>query len=64
MTINNNLKSRPERLKFIHLLYFSLFGLDLKFLFIVTGAYYESRLLLLLKASRFSIFTGKGFVFP
>ena len=44
MTINNNFKSRPERLNFIHLLYFSLSGLDLKFLFIVTGAYYESGL--------------------
>ena len=29
--VNNNFKSRPERLKFIHLLYFSLSGLDLKF---------------------------------
>ena len=44
MTINNNFKSRPERLKFIHLLYFSLSRLDLKFLFIVTEAYYESGL--------------------
>ena len=44
VAINNNFKSRPERLKFIHLLYFSLSGLDLKFLLIVTGAYYESGL--------------------
>ena len=44
MTINKNFKSRPERLNFIHLLYFSLSGLDLRFLFIVTGAHYESGL--------------------
>ena len=44
MTIKNNFKSRPGRLKFIHLLYFSLSGLDLKFLFVVTGVYYESGL--------------------
>ena len=44
MTINNNFKSSPERLKFIHLLYFSFSGLDLKFLFVVTGACYESGL--------------------
>ena len=49
MTINNNFRPRPERLKFIHLLYFSLSGLDLKFLFKVTGAYYESGLLVLSK---------------
>ena len=48
MTISNNFKSRPERLKFIHLLYFGLSGLDLKFLFIVTGAYYESGLCMVL----------------
>ena len=29
---------------FIHLLYFRLSGLDSKFLFMVTGAYYESGL--------------------
>ena len=45
VTINNNFKSRPERLKLIHLLYFSLSGLDLKLLFFVTGAYNESGLL-------------------
>ena len=45
MTINNNFKSRPERLNFIHSLYFSFSGLDLRFLFIVTGAHYESGLL-------------------
>ena len=33
VTINNNFKSRPERLRFIHLLYFSLSGLHLKFFF-------------------------------
>ena len=44
MTINNNFRSRPERLQFIHLLYFSLSGLDLKFLFKFSGAYNESGL--------------------
>ena len=34
VTINDNFKSRPERLQFIHLLYFRLSGLDLKFLFV------------------------------
>ena len=52
MTINNNFKSRPERLKFIHLLYFSLSSLYLKFLFTVTEAYYESGLTLTLEALR------------
>ena len=45
MTINKNFKSRPERLKYS--ISFSLSGLDLKLLFMVTGAYYESGLYLL-----------------
>ena len=45
VTINNNIKSRPERPKFIHLLYFNLSGFDLKFLLIVNGGFYESGLL-------------------
>ena len=44
MTINKNFKSRPERLKYSQCMDFSLFGLDLKLLFMVTGAYYESGL--------------------
>ena len=44
MTINKNFKSRPERLKYSKCMDFSLSGLDLKLLFMVTGAYYESGL--------------------
>ena len=47
MTINKNSKSRPERLKYSKCMSFSLSGLDLKLLFMVTGAYYESGLYLL-----------------
>ena len=47
MTINKNFKSRPERLKYSKCMSFSLSGLDLKLLFMVTGAYYESGLYLL-----------------
>ena len=45
MTINKNFKSRPERLKYSKCMNFSLSGLDLKLLFMVTGAYYESGLI-------------------
>ena len=45
MTVNKNFKSIPERLKFIHLLYFRLSGLNLKLFFMVAGAYCESGLL-------------------
>ena len=45
MTINKHFKSRPERLKYSKCMNFSLSGLDLKSLFMVTGAYYESSLL-------------------
>ena len=42
MTINKNFKSRPERLKYSKCMNFSLSGLDLKLLFMVTGAYYKT----------------------
>ena len=44
MTINNSFKSRPERLKYSKCMNFSLSGLDLKLLFMVSGAYYKSGL--------------------
>ena len=44
MTINKNLKTRPERLKCSKCIRFSLSGLDFKLLFMVTGAYNESGL--------------------
>ena len=44
MTINKNFKSRPEKLKYSECMNFSLSGLDLKLLFMVTGAYYKSGL--------------------
>ena len=45
MTINKNFKSRPERQKYSKCMNFSLSGLDLKLLFMVTGAYYEGGLI-------------------
>ena len=44
VTTNKNFKSRPERPNYSKCMNFSLSGLDLKFLFMVTGAYYESGL--------------------